>query len=323
MLKGGKAGEDKCVLFNVCFNKDTMSVSFSPQAVMPIKSYESNPQIIDIRQIKETLNGSDEVTIENVMCGSSSSIILEFPDGEEGGICVRRDKEAPRHNGALGDLGGIINTFDPLESAVREAIEEVIIVDSKTSAVIPQFSEMPWSAYNGMIEERVSSLSAEFGITDVHFTNAEILPIKEPIYFNGREDLPISVGLANRMPDEPLTMVSVFAPPLRLRIERDSFSLWDTLGLETKGKARRRSVALVYTTGGVAEYDPVKVKEHSDFNPYVKEKFNGELKVCPTLATIFQLIGFENHPISKQNHTLTLSELIRSDRVLQHDIRPS
>jgi hypothetical protein len=309
-----KVGEKDMVIFDVSFNANTMSVSFAPKAAMPIRQYESNPQIINLDRIRETLNRNGEAKIENILCGGGSSIILELPDGVQYFISNYRDSKAPRFPNTIDSLGGIVNTPNPIYSSIREFAEEVIVVDGN-SAVIPQFPPGPWSEYNGLINGRVSSLSKQFGITDTHLSYGRMAPLKESLHLDGREDMSVGVALIELVLGGPLTAVVIVTPPLI--IKQDSLgSFRETLEIETKGGAPERDVVLIKITENHSEQPDVivynkgkRMEEHLTFSHYTEKKFNGKLAVASCMAATFKYIGLEKHPAGQLYRHPMLPEL--------------
>lgn len=317
-----KNGEHECVLFNLTFRFNEMSVLADPAAVIPISEYRSNPPIIDRREVYDKLNRRGELEIDGIICGSSSTIMLELPDASYA-ILTYRDAKAPRYPNALDGLGGMINTLDFAESATRETFEEVILVND-ASALIPQYPpETPLSLYNNEISEYMLSLSRRFGIEDAHSICGRMTSLEEPMYMNDRRDMPVGFVLNDwGFGDGPLIAADILIPPLIIKL--DSLNLLqprETLEIETNGRAPERDVVLVQTTANPKQPGVVVFRRGEEIaryptferSPFVQYA-GSERKVCHTIAATFRHIGLSEHLIGKQYAGVMLSGLLRSDQ---------
>ncbi len=308
-----KIGEKDAVIFDMRFDAKTMGIYFEPKAAMPTRQYESNPNVINLNKIRESLYKSGEATFENIICGGGSSMILELPDGVQYFISTYRDAKAPRFPSMLDDTGGIVNTLNPLQSSIREVAEEIIIVD-RNSAVIPQFPG-GWSEYNKLISDTVPMFSRQFGITDTHLVRGSTVQMREPLYFESKKDMPMGIALIELVIGEPLIAAVLIIPPLILK--QDSIgSFRETLAIETKGAAPERDVVLVKITESHPERPDVivynkgeRTEEHVTFNNYTEKRFNGVLAVAPSLSATFRFIGLGEHPVGLMHTHPTLPEL--------------
>jgi hypothetical protein len=217
--------------------------------------------------VRELFSTSGEIRagleIRDVVCGGGSAIVIELPHGVQYLVSVFRDALAKTSPSTLDISQGWINTSNPILAAIREAVEEVLILymfgdkGAVFDVVIPQFAAPPWSDYNGLIRDQISGTAEQLGLSNVREIPVETKALNNPLRASfggvpcdcavtlGYE--PYRVNVADPVTGEqrPVVWLELVTPPMVMKFPSlGRLSEYETLWYETGGKAPERDVVL-------------------------------------------------------------------------------
>jgi hypothetical protein len=295
--------ESRIFVFNVSVHTDA-SVAFSPRMAIPVEAYRSTP--FTTYSVNETLDGSRKVKVKNAICGGGSAFILELPSDTQYLVSVFRDAFAPRCPNTLDISEGSVDTKDPIAGVIRESVEEVLVL-SKGSVVIPQFTKQPWAQYNDMIHKRVSYISGQFEIEATHKVPIRAMGLKKPLHVAGKNDLSISLQYEGKRSELSsklsVTWLNLLTPPMLIKQEAlGDVTFRETLALETHGAVPERNVVLIKIKGddasmpGVIVYhEGERLREYPTFDEYLSENFVSDALYTPVMGMLLRSLGDEGH----------------------------
>jgi hypothetical protein len=211
----------------------------------------------------------------------------------------------------------LADTENPLNSSVKESIEEVIVLkDGK--AIIPQHTEEPWTVYNSAIRSTITDIARNFGVKSFVETAVTIANFQDPLYYlDGERKLKIDVGL-NAFNGQPISIAAtIVTPPINIRTDSlAELSFRETLELETGGKVPERAVVLMKIRGDENAPEIIiynkgdRIAQHSTIGQFMMER-----GMCnpytPFQATVLKAIGFEDRYLIN-NYYPNVSGLLRS-----------
>lgn len=312
----GLAKAGQVMVANVTVGRDK-SVSIDEARFNPIKEYDLNPAVVNMGDLKDEIARSNKFTVKGIMLGSGGSILLELPNKSVYMITVHRDQKAPRYPGTLDSLAGITDTKMPVDSCIKEMVEEVVIIKNG-AAIVPRYMQEPWVRYNSAVERTITDVSKNFGINEIIRTNATLMRVQDALYFGSDSRLQISIGF-HAVKGDPISIVHIVVPPIVIREESlANLTFRETIAVETEGKVQERDVILVKIMGESASANEPEVMVYSKGRLLEKYKtfydFMNAAKGMPTppyspiLATTMKFIGLDDGYLRTYYHP-TGSEL--------------
>lgn len=303
---------------NISIDKGTKIVSLSDVNFIPYPEYKANRPNIIFDSLLEDFASSGKFTLNGLLLSTGSNMLLELQNGTAYMVAVYRDRYAPTYSNIIDSLAGLADTERPLDSSIKESVEEVIMLKG-SKVLIPQYTERLWTAYNSAIRSTITDMARGFGIESFVETEVSTADFQNPLYYlDGERKLVIDVGL-NAFKGQPISIAAtVVTPPINIRTDSlEGLSFRETLEIETNGRVPERAVVLLRIRGSGSEPGLIvyskgtMVSQYGTVAQFMAERGISDRPYTPFQATLLKAIGFEDRYLIDSYYP-NVSELLRS-----------
>lgn len=187
-------------------------------------------------------------TFRNVGYSGGSSYVIDDAASGKWYVSVWRDRGAWVMARKLDNLSGGANSTDLVQSAVREAMEEVLVLVNNT-VQMPDLTHTSISAYTQEVAELIRALAQKFGIPPSQVRDVPItrIPFDNPYFLDGRQ---VVYELVTDRETDLVKYINIMLPPTVIAVDTTSaeqgpLSFRESLAKETNGAAPERKVVAI------------------------------------------------------------------------------